>query len=173
MRPGADKLKHTGAISRIQLILRWGIFVPVFIVLMSGCGPYSETKKLYPRFSEKDLLSIVPGKTTKKEILGLLGLPAAMARKGMNVILSKPQAGTTTLHSPESFFEMFSLEKGPGIEHVVYYYQSVYTSQIGFFMITVGSGGSMLLGKPQPHLDLELWVLIDDEKGIVIDYAYR
>lgn len=162
-------MKHTGAISRIQLILRWGIFAPVFIVLMSGCGPYTVTEKWEPHFSEKDLLTIAPGETTKKEILGLLGPPAAMARKDMDAKLYEPLAGTTTLLPPESLFDLFSLEDGPGTEHVVYYYQSVYTSQLGFFLLE--AGGPM--EKPKPQLFLELWILIDDEKGIVIDYAYR
>ena len=54
-------MKHTGAISRMLLILRWGIFVPVFIVLLSGCGPYTVTNTWDPHFSEKDLLNIAPG----------------------------------------------------------------------------------------------------------------
>ncbi len=101
------------------------------------------------------------------------GPTAAIARKGKDVKLYEPLAGTTTIFQPESFFDMFSFEDGPGKEHVVYYYQSIRTSQAGFFFALVAPGGAVPVGKPKPLVDLELWVLIDDEKGIVIDHAYR
>ncbi len=169
-------MKHTGAISRMLLILRWGTLLLVFIVLMSGCGPTTSITKWDPQFSEKDLLTIVPGETTKKELLGLLGPPAAMTRKDMNSMIFDPQTGTTTLLPPESFFEMFSLENGPGMEHVIYYYQSIKASQHGFFIyffFGIVPYGPAPIEKYKPRVDLELWVLIDNEKGIVIDYAYK
>ncbi len=117
---------------------------------------------------EKQVKQIVPGMTTKQQILDWFGPPLAVARKG--AIMKIPSLGPKKTEyqdvQADSFLELFSSKYALTERHIVYYYPAtdIKSSETLFvFLDTID----------HKVVTDRLWILIDDGTGIVVDYVYR
>ena len=111
---------------------------------------------------------ISPGKTTRREVLDLFGPPAAIARRGQQII-TVPVPGIKREPSQqvqaETFFALFSAY-APNDSHVIYYYWRAEMREAhAMAVLAIGSLGKLSVDK--------LWVLIDERTGVVVDYVFR
>ena len=114
-------------------------------------------------FDEEEIERIHLGKTTKEEILGWFGPPNAMATKGKIFQFASSSAGSKAEPiSNEILFELFSGKHQLANHHSVYFYS------------TSGTAGGEVLYMSDTSPDInKLWVLVNQESGLVEDYVYR
>jgi len=119
-------------------------------------------------FHEDQIKMILPGKTTKQEILLWFGPPLAIARKGKVMKIPSPDVQKTSSYELDSdtFLELFSGKHEITENHIVYYYTYSETKGTGAFILFAGTDSSRLI------VD-KLWILINRETGIVEDYMFR
>ncbi len=116
--------------------------------------------------------SILPGRTSSREVLTRLGPPVAIARSGKTIIFPPPSLGKSGYLEMDSdaFFELFSLGRELRKDEVVYYYDSSSESSLGVLVITI----IINIGGQTDRVKVErLWLLVDERTGIVEDYVYR
>jgi len=152
---------------RIRKISVFVVFICA-VVLLGGCMVAGRKYKGEECFQKDQIEKILPGKTTKQEILLWFGPPLAIARKGKVIKIPSPDVQKTSsyeLHS-DTFLELFSGKHEITENHIVYYY--TYSEMKGTETVVVfaGTGNSKLV------VD-KLWILINKETGIVEDYVFR
>ena len=134
------------------------------LIFTAGCGVVVQRFKVEVPFTAKKVEEISRGKTTKAELLEWFGPPSALVRKDERVEI--PINGSKgPEHLPgESFFEPFDgrHESTPG--HIVYYYQSFYIHNEIVFFVEAG------IPTPLREVYNKVWILIDDESSLVVDY---
>ncbi len=111
---------------------------------------------------------IVPGKTTKLELLQWFGPPVAVLHRGATVTLPpvgvKPQGWREV--QADAFFELFSVRLPPAPDDVLYYYASAEQKEFGVFLLVAGHVSS--------DVDVsQLWILLDGARGVVKDVVFR
>lgn len=114
-------------------------------------------------FDEEEIERIHLGKTTKEEILDWFGPPNAMATKGKIFQSASSSAGSKAEPiTNEILFELFSGKRQLANHHSVYFYS------------TSGTSGLDVLFMSETSADInKLWVLVNQESGLVEDYVYR
>lgn len=114
-------------------------------------------------FDEEEIERIHLGKTTKEEILDWFGPPNAMATKGKSFQFASSSAGSKAeTITNEILFELFSKKHQLANHHSVYFYSTSRTSNLEIILASVTS----------PDMN-KLWVLVNQESGLVEDYVYR
>lgn len=157
------------------------ILAAFFIVSLQGCAPappiLSGVK--LPRQTVEQLR---PGNTTKAEVLDWFGMPLSIAKKGETLTISRESAwltggvadrGIHTIRTfsfyqvdADTFFEMFSTKRKITDHHRIYYYYDSVSIQ---FMVT-----AIVYQHEHAHTYKDqLWLLLDEETGIVEDYVFR
>lgn len=141
---------------------------------LSGCVPaipwYGGTK-----IEKKDIITIIPGKTSKYEAIEKLGAPIAIAKMGerLPIPMESYWVPGLNLHTPgqyeinsDTFFELFSTEHEFNEYHRVYYY---YRSK--------SSGGTvilLLIFYESYRLSIDkLWLLVNEKTGVVEDIRFK
>ena len=113
------------------------------------------------------VVQIVPGKTTRQELLRWFGPPLALLRRGATVTM--PQAGVRPLGwrevQADTFFELFS-GRPPAPDDLVYYYEAAEQTEFGVFMLVAGHTS-------RDVNESQLWILLDGGTGLVKDLVYR
>ena len=114
-------------------------------------------------FDKEEIERIHLGKTTKEEILDWFGPPNAMATKGKIFQFVSSSAGSKAEPpNNEILFELFSGKHQLANHHSVYFYS------------TSGTSGGEVLNMRGTSPDInKLWVLVNQESGLVEDYVYR
>lgn len=114
-------------------------------------------------FDEEEIERIHLGKTTKEEILDWFGPPNAMATKGKIFQFASSSADSKAEPiSNEILSELFSGKHQLANHHSVYFYS---TSGISVFK-------GLFIEDTSPDIN-KLWVLVNQESGLVEDYVYR
>jgi len=118
-------------------------------------------------FDEEEIERIHLGKTTKDEILDWFGPQNAMATKGEKFQFASSSAGSKAEPiNNEILFELFSGKRQLANHHSVYFY---FTSRT--FSVTLSP---VMFETSDTSLDInKLWVLVNQESGLVEDYVYR
>ncbi len=113
-------------------------------------------------------VKIVPGKTTKQELLDWFGPPVALVRRGATVTM--PQTGVRPVGwrevQADTFFELFASRHPPAPDDLIYYYVAAEQSEFGVFLLVAGQTSRNVN-------ESQLWVLIDGATGKVKDFVYR
>jgi len=126
-----------------------------------GCGMTSTEYDF--TFDEEEIERIHLGKTTKEEILDWFGPPNAMATKGKIFQFASSSAGIKAEPiSNEILFELFSGKHQLANHHSVYFYSTSETTG-GQVLFILGTSADIN----------KLWVLVNQESGLVEDYVYR
>jgi len=130
------------------------------VAVLNGCVYVSGTDS-HDSFGAQNIVKIEPGRTTKKQVLDLFGPPAGIARKGQEekiIPVLRVRA--------ETLIELFSARQTLNDGDIVYYYRNVaLETRGGAVLLAVHSSRSVQTQ--------ELWILIDDNAGIVRDYVTK
>jgi len=134
----------------------------------SGCGVVGTRYRIESPLQASEVKKISPGKTTRREVLDLFGPPAAIARRGQEIV-TVPVPGIRKESSQQvqadTFFALFSAY-APNDSHVIYYYWRAEMREThGVILGAMGTLGKLSVDK--------LWVLIDERTGVVVDYVFR
>jgi hypothetical protein len=141
------------------------------IILLPGCiwGSVQHDRTL----RKEVIKNIVPGETTRMNILEWFGPPAILAEKEGVVLLPTLDPNTGKMKQVDSivFFKYFLERHAISDQHAVYYYFNE-GEDINGVSIPIGN---TLLSLPLSSTDLqisELWVLVDRTTGQVEDYVF-
>ena len=158
------------------------LFVIFTFTFLSGCIilPYTEEESFERQIDEEVLLNIDRGKTTRQEILDWFGTPNAIVASGATK-KAPPQdirKKRDYYVKSQDFLKMFSAKHNLTKKHIGYYYEtSAYHSwHLVLFLLDMYSGNAVIDDKPigTPGLMIrKLWILIDIEKGHVVDYIFH
>ncbi len=152
------------------------VIAGVVLMCSSGCLPFVPAKTGEP-IREELVGTVMPGKTTKQEMLEQFGPPTAIVRHHEIAAVLVPRslkAGPSTSFKlmtgdyrfqTDTFFEMFSPERDPEY-HRIYYYDYIVSSMTGhcFLFAFYDTGGT--------RTD-RLWVLVNEKTGTVEDYVFK
>jgi len=103
-------------------------------------------------------------KTTRSQLLNLLGPPDAVLREGTKATISA-ETGSEEL-SYELAFLPFAEKYQPSPNYAVFYYQNISASSFGMIVVAAGTNKTDIERK-------RLWVLVEEQQGIVADYVFR
>lgn len=138
-------------------------------ILLAGMnlwGCFSKSVEYDFIFDEDEIERIHLGKTTKENILDWFGPPKAMATKGKKFQFASSSAGSKAEPiNNEILFELFSEKHQLTNHHSVYFYSTSGTSGAEMFLISF-----VYVQAPETN---RLWVLVNQESGLVEDYVYR
>lgn len=122
---------------------------------------------------EGQLSAVTPGRTTKQDLLELLGLPAAIV--GQHEIAAipspltwkgEPFTASEYRFQSDTFFELFTPENTINEYHRIYYFEHVVSSQTGyFFLIALYESGSTTADR--------FWALVNERTGVVEEYVFK
>ncbi len=138
------------------------------VMSLAGCAVGSGKYKGEETFHKGQINYILPGETTKQEILSWFGPPLAIAKKGKVIKIPSPDVQKTSsyeIHS-DTFLELFSAKHQITEDHMVYYYTNSETKDTSGFFLFAGAQSSKLV------VD-KLWILINQKTGIVEDFLFR
>ncbi len=152
------------SISTVKTLL-FGAVLSFFAVGTTGCAVISGKYVVEEPFTGAQVKQIRNYYTTKADILGWFGPPAAIARKG--TVLKVPPPGPFKRGSrevpAEQFFKLFAESHALTGDHIVYYYQD---SSLHWADIVIVSGAF----PTTPSMRVtKLWVLINEKTGLVDD----
>ena len=119
-------------------------------------------------FHEDQIKMILPGKSTKQEILLWFGPPLAIARKGKVMKLPPPAGGEEHPDEVrwETFLRLFSPKHELTSFHSIYYYHYAESETEPVYFVYADRAEKKLV------ID-KLWILINQQTGIVEDYIFR
>ena len=151
----------------IKKILVFVVFLWT-VILLGGCAIMGAKHKGEESFNKGQINKILPGKTTKQEILLWFGPPLSIARKGrvMKIPSADVQKRSSYELQSDIFFELFSAKHEITENHIIYYYTYSETKNTAVLITLYLTGRSKLV------VD-KLWILINTETGIVEDYIFR
>lgn len=164
MKQATVRLERTSARGALAAIVASGI------ILGQGCAPLLSIIT-GPPLSEEDIKKIDPGKTPKAEILERFGVPMAVGAKGERLTIPRESAwkssggirlGGYYQTESDTFFELFSSRHNIRDHHRVYYYYQAVSSGVA----------SPVYKTVRIRVD-KLWVLVNEETGVVEDYVFK
>ncbi len=136
--------------------------VPLTMLLM-GCMTTGKP------ISTDMVQTIIPGTSTRDDLLDKFGVPATIASRGEILTLSSPanrkkqfEIAVNRLNA-DTFFTLFP----PADDHhrIYYFCYMVSYHYPVWYILYVGENGNTKTDR--------LWVLVDDKTGIVTDYAFK
>jgi hypothetical protein len=114
--------------------------------------------------------SIVPGKSTKSDLLDMFGAPMTVASRdeiltlSSTAIMGKPFSNRFSYRlRADTFFALF-----PPVDEyrrIYYYYHAVSYKYPVWYVLYFGENGKTKIDR--------LWVLVNEQTGIVEDYAFK
>ena len=116
---------------------------------------------------EDQIKMILPGKTTKQEILLWFGPPLAIAKKGKVMKIPPPAGGEECPNEvrSETFLELFSSKHElTGYHRVYYYHYAEAETEPVYFAYADRAEKKLVITK--------LWILINQQTGIVEDHIF-
>lgn len=130
-----------------------------------------------PALTRERVSSVIPGKTTKKELFELLGAPVAIAVRNETLAVPSPSVWAVGLNNrlhtrgynqiqSDPFFELFAVRHQFTEYHRVYYYYHS-TSMKWFFPLF-----PVFIEQGTTWTD-QLWILVDEKTGLVVDSVFR
>lgn len=141
------------------------------MILFPGCiwGSVQHDRTL----GKEVVKNIVPGKTTRMNIIEWFGPPETLAKKEGTVLIPSLETGPEKMRKVDAnvFFKYFMEKHSLSEQHVVYYYFNEWEKINGFFIPL----GNTLLSLPFTSTDMqfnELWVLVNRKTGQVEDFVY-
>jgi hypothetical protein len=158
-------------LNRSRIATNYVIGILILLFLSQGCligGRYLADEPIGKERVER----VRPGQTSIRDVLTWLGPPAAIARSGKTIIFPPPSMGKRGYLEMRSdvFFELFSSGRELRKEEVVYYYDSSRKSSLGALVILI----VINIGGQTDRMKVErLWLLVDEQSGIIEDYVYR
>ena len=153
------------------------LFLASMLICLSGCCilPYPIKEELGPPIQEKMLKKIERGKTTRLEVLELLGSPDSKARRDTIMIVPplRPRKEDSLDVKSQDLLDLFSAKNVITEKHIIYYYESSTLYGVGVVVVGVAAGDGVHKLPPQKLRVSRLWILIDTETGHVVDYIFR
>jgi len=149
------------------------ILAAFLLVSLQGCVPAFPFLSGVP-LPQKTVDEVQPGKTTRSEVLEWFGMPLSIAKKGE--VLRIPHgpewaaggvrpAGYNQVDA-DAFFELFSTKHKITDHQRIYYYFSSLSTKYGVVLaVYVHESANTRVDR--------LWLLIDEETGLVDDYVFR
>ncbi len=127
--------------------------------------------------SAERVKSIIPGKSTKGDVLGMFGAPVSIAVQNEMLAVPRPASmisafsgtgallpgGATYRLGADTFFALFPT--ATEYHRVYYFYRSVSYRYPVFYLVYFGENGWAKTDR--------LWVLVEERTGIVEDYAFK
>ena len=119
---------------------------------------------------DKQVQSIIPGKTTKSDLIEMLGSPSEMVTRDGTIDIPTIIAASHSNPYPyytvrgDTFFTLFP--EANDSDRVYYYHYSVKWDYPPVFLLLYYAE----FGKTKSD---RLWVLVNEKTGIVQDYAFR
>jgi len=155
--------------------LRHWAFRAVCLLALLGAGCAPAIPQTYgKKVQETQFERIVPGLTTRADILGMFGMPmyiiamdeAPLIREGSIWKDSTIKRLPPYRRRAETFFEIFRDGNELNERSRLYYYHYTYSSQMGYFML--------FYIHEIPRVSFRhLWVLVDEETGMVEDAFFQ
>lgn len=148
------------------------------LALGAGCAP-NIAYQAGAEVPKARVAEIQRGKTTKYDLLESFGMPMVIAKKGETVLIPRgkehsaigPNPGGSVIParfesaSADTFFELFS-DRTTGVQHRVYYFgHTVSTKRTLILLVYINSW-------TETRSD-ELWVLVNEQNGVVEDFVFR
>jgi hypothetical protein len=114
--------------------------------------------------------SIIPGKTTKNDLLDMFGAPASVSGRDETLTLSsaaimgKPFSNRFSYRlRADTFFALFP--HADEYRRVYYFFHAVSYTYPVWYILYFGENGKTKTDR--------LWVLVDEHTGVVEDYAFK
>ncbi len=114
--------------------------------------------------------SIVPGKSTKNDLLDMFGAPASIASRNETLTLPSPAIMKKPLSNrfsyklrADTFFTLF-----PPVDEyhrIYYFYRAVSYTYPVWYILYFGENGKTKTDR--------LWVLVNEKTGLIEDYAFK
>ena len=146
--------------------------VAVAALLLGACLP-AATLRTGQSIGDDRVRAIVPGTTTKGDLLESFGAPAAILARGEVAVVDVPSTWAAPDRSEysgsfdaDTLYELFPKAPGSDEYRRIYYFRHVVSRKTIFFMLVA------VYGRGDTTSD-RLWVLVDEKTGIVEDYAFR
>lgn len=145
----------------------------MLVFMLASCYLPSPSFRTGRYISKTQLDRIEPGVTTKQQLLDAFGLPMGIATRDEDLYVQRPVQwmGSIPLRwgidiqSGGSMFEFFARKEELSPEHRVYYFYRASGKQRAIFLLVY------IHEKSWVEID-RLWVLVNEETGIVEDYQY-
>ncbi len=144
---------------------RANIFILVLLMmLLAGCATTGKPIRT------EQVQSIIPGKSTKGDLLDMFGVPLAIASRDETLTLSSPAITGKPFSRQlsyrlraDTFFALFP----PADEYyrIYYFYHVVSYTYPVWYVLYFGENGKTKTDR--------LWVLVNEKTGIVEDYAFK
>jgi len=143
------------------------------LLVISACAP-APPFTFGNKIQEPDYDTIVPGKTTRADVLKIFGMPMAIAERdeALNLRSGSIWLNTGVVHGApyiqraDSFFELFRDNNEIKDHHRIYYYYYTYSYKTGIVALFYVHEKERL---SQRHL----WLLVNERTGIVEDAFFQ
>ena len=143
------------------------------VLSLQGCVPAPSFHSGLP-LPQKTVDGLQAGKTTKAELLEWFGLPLSIAVKGetLTIPLGPEWFGSGVRHAryeqvdADTFFELFSSKHSITDHDRIYYYHRTVSSKYAVVL-------AVYLNETVNTRSDRLWVLVDEETGLVEDFFFR
>ena len=149
--------------------------VPAALLVLSlqGCIPAPSFRFGVP-LPQETVDRLQSGKTTRAEVLEWFGMPLAIAAKGeaLTIPHGPEWVGSGARYASyenvdaDSFFELFSTKHAINDRDRIYYYFYTVSSKQAIVL-------AVYINETVNTRSDRLWVMIDEETGLVEDYAFR
>ena len=150
--------------------------VPAALLILSlqACIPAPSFRSGVP-LPQKTVDQLQAGRTTKAEVLEWFGMPLSIAAKGETLTISRgpewaAEGGVRHAHyekvDADTFFELFSTKHAITDRDRIYYYYDTVSSKYAVVL-------AVYINETANTRSDRLWVLVDEETGLVEDYVFR
>lgn len=138
----------------------------MLFILLGACMTGTSRVEMGNDVVQANVEKIIPGVTAKSQVLEIFGPPLALARKDTAIFMPSKQGRDSSKVDSATLFELFSTQHKLTAQHIVYYYDNTHITGETFAVM-------FAISTTQKSLSNRLWVLINNETGIVEDYVYR
>lgn len=144
----------------------------VLVMLMQAYGCPIASPGAGMRLDDHEVRSVEPGKTTKRGLLLRFGAPTTIAGLSEILDISVPpeepliQDSSQYVMESDALFELFLAGHQLNEYHRIYYYHSITRSDfiVGLFVFDY---------RGRKTKTDRLWVLVNEQTGLVEDYAFK
>jgi len=146
----------------------WFMLAASTLIVAVACGFTTGRTHTGTVIEQRRAVQIVPGTTTKGDLLDWFGPPLAVFRRGSLVTVPQGDARPVGWREvqADTFFELFSNRTSPEPDDVIYYYAATELVVSGMYVVLAG-------GNTSDQHETRLWVLIEGATGGVKDFIYR
>lgn len=139
-------------------------FCVFFAAILSGCMFVSASVDTGNLLAEERVSQVRRGETTRTELLNMFGPPVVVLNEGERTKTSLSNEAKELNY--EVAFLLFAEKFQPESKNVIFYYENTSASNSGVVVV--------LTAKSKTTINRNrLWVLLDDDRGVVLDYVLR